>query len=250
MPAVITDVEHVLVDIDATHRHAYNQASVRTLRSGELVAVYNEERWPFHHDSGQTVLVRSTDGGRTWGDRQVVLPYTDTTANWDCGICELGDGTLIVNFTLAGYFKRGITPEQPSWSRGPRNTEHGDWSWSYRLMSWLGTYVVRSTDGGRTWSDMIPVNARPLKHAGCRLGCWELPGAVLLMGVYGRIRGYGEEGEHESTRSARCCAATTAAATGSTTPRWRMTPRASSTTRSRRSTASTTAVWWACSAPT
>jgi hypothetical protein len=175
---------------------------VRTLRSGELVAVYNEERWPFHHDSGQTVLVRSRDGGRTWGDRQVVLPYTDTTANWDCGICELDDGTLIVNFTLAAYFKRGIKSEQPSWTRGPRSVEHGDWSWSYRLMSWLGTYVIRSTDGGRTWSDMIPVNARPLKHAGCRLGCWPLADGGLLMGVYGRIRGYGEEGENEATRSA------------------------------------------------
>jgi len=41
-----------------------------------------------------------------------------------------------------------------------------------------------------------------LKHAGCRLGCWTMPGDSLLMGVYGRIRGYGEEGENESTRSA------------------------------------------------
>ena len=33
-------------------------------------------------------------------------------------------------------------------------------------MSWLGAYVLRSTDGGATWSEPIPVNARPLKHAG------------------------------------------------------------------------------------
>jgi hypothetical protein len=103
---------------------------------------------------------------------------------------------------MAGYFKRGIRPEQPSWASGPRSQVHGDWTWSYRLMSWLGTYVVRSTDGGATWSDPIPVNARPLKHAGCRLGCWPMPGGELLMGVYGRIRGYGEEGENEATRSA------------------------------------------------
>jgi hypothetical protein len=61
---------------------------------------------------------------------------------------------------------------------------------------------LRSTDGGKTWSDPIPVNARPLKHAGCRLGSWLMPGGELLMGVYGRIRGYGEEGENETTRSA------------------------------------------------
>ena len=44
--------------------------------------------------SGQTVMLRSRDNGETWTDRAVVLPYTDTTANWDCGICELADGTL------------------------------------------------------------------------------------------------------------------------------------------------------------
>jgi sialidase-1 len=131
-----------------------------------------------------------------------VLPFTETAGNWDCGICELEDGTLIVDFTMAGYFKRGIRSEQPSWSKGPQHERWGDWSWSYRLMGWLGTYVLRTTDGGVTWSEPIPVNARPLKHAGCRLGCWTLPGGELLLGVYGRIRGYGEEGENEATRSA------------------------------------------------
>lgn len=197
------NLDDVIVDIDTTRQHAYNQASVRLLRSGDLLAVYNEERWPFHHDSGQTVMIRSRDGGRTWEDRRVVLPYTDTQGNWDCGICELPDGTLLVNLTIAGYFKRGITPEQPSWSHGPRSAEHGDWTWSYRLMGWLGTMVLRSTDGGETWSEPIPVNARPLTHAGCRLGCWPVPGEAdsVLMGVYGRIKGFGEEGQYETTRS-------------------------------------------------
>jgi len=110
----ITDVEHRVVDIDQTRAHAYNQVNVRRLRSGDLVAVYNEERFPYHHDSGQTVLLRSRDNGDTWTDRNVVLPYTDTTANWDCGICELDDGALLVNFTMAAYFKRGIRPEPPT----------------------------------------------------------------------------------------------------------------------------------------
>jgi hypothetical protein len=198
----IRDVEHQRVAIDASGRHAYNQVNVRRLQSGRLAAVFNEERFPFHHDSGQTVLITSDDDGSTWTEPSVVLPFTDTTGNWDCGICEVGDGTLVVNFTMAGYFKRGIRPEQPSWSMGPMTEEHGDWTWAYRTMSWLGTYTVRSTDGGATWSDPIPVNARPLKHAGCRLGAWPIGEGSLLLGVYGRIRGYGEEGENESTRAA------------------------------------------------
>ena len=103
---------------------------------------------------------------------------------------------------MAGYFKRGMRAEQPSWTRSPMTDEWGDWTWSYRLMGWLGTYVLRSTDQGASWSDPIPVNARPLKHAGCRLGGWPMPGGEVLLGVYGRIRGYGEEGEGETTRSA------------------------------------------------
>lgn len=199
---IITKVEHRLVDKDETLEHAYNQVNVRLLSNGDLVAVYNEERFHFHHDTGQTVLIRSRDGGETWTDRTVVLPYTATTGNWDCGICELPGGDLLVNFTLCGYFKRGIRSEQPSWAMGPSTEAWGDWTWTYRLKGWLGTYVVRSSDGGETWSDLIPVNARPLKHAGCRLGAWTMPGGELLLGVYGRIRGYEEEGEGESTRAA------------------------------------------------
>jgi len=198
----VRNADHRVVAVDPAGEHAYNQVNVRRLRSGRLVAVFNEERFAFHHDSGQTVLIISDDDGQTWSEPSVVLPFTDTTGNWDCGICELADGTLLVNFTMAGYFKRGIRPEQPSWATGPMTEAHGDWTWSYRTMSWLGAYTVRSGDGGATWGDPIPVNARPLKHAGCRLGAWLTPEGSLLLGVYGRIRGYGEEGENESTRSA------------------------------------------------
>ena len=53
--------------------------------------------------------------------------------------------------------------------------EWGDWTWAYKTQGWLGTFVVSSTDRGKTWSEPIPVNVRPLKHGGCRLGCWQLP---------------------------------------------------------------------------
>ena len=59
----------------------------------------------------------------------------------------------------------------------------GNWTWAFKTQSWLGTFVVKSTDGGKTWSDMIPVNVRPLKHGGCRLGCWEMPNGSILMGA-------------------------------------------------------------------
>ena len=182
--------------------HCVNQVAMRLLRNGELAAVINEERYPFHHDSGQTLIIRSKDGGKTWSKSKVVLPWSDTEGNWDCGICQLKDGTLIVNMTITGFFKRGIRPEGVSWSSHPVTKEWGDWSWAYKMQGCLGTFVTRSTDDGATWSKPMPVNIRPLKHGGCRVGCWEMPNGSLLMGLYGRIHGYEEEGEGESTRSA------------------------------------------------
>ena len=88
------------------------------------------------------------------------------------------------------------------WASTPFTDRWGDWTWAYKTQAWLGTYVVKSTDGGLTWSRPVAVNVRPLKHGGCRLGCWQMPSGSILMGLYGRIRGYGEEGENESTRSA------------------------------------------------
>jgi len=199
MSSIKNITHHVMVKHPV---HCVNQVMTRVLRSGEMVAVFNEERYPFHHDSGRTMMTRSQDGGRTWSEPTVVLDWSDTMGNWDCGICETSDGTLIINFTLTGFFKRGQKALQPSWSSGPVSGEWGDWSWAFKTQGWLGTFVIKSKDGGATWLPMIPVNVRPLKHGGCRVGCWEMPDGALLMGLYGRIRGYGEEGEGETTRSA------------------------------------------------
>ena len=75
-----------------------NQVQVRCLKNGDLFAVFNEERYPFHHDTGQTVTTVSKDGGQTWSKPNVVVPWTQTTGSWDCGVCELHDGTLLINF--------------------------------------------------------------------------------------------------------------------------------------------------------
>ena len=81
----VKDVEHVLVDRDENQAHCFNQVNVRKLRNGELVAVYNEERFPFHHDSGQSDEF-SVEGLATWSARCSTAgrgpraPYADGTA--------------------------------------------------------------------------------------------------------------------------------------------------------------------------
>src|SRR5262249_1879867 len=73
----LKEVEYVTIAKDPNHAHCLNQVNIRALRDGTLAVIYNEERFPFHHDTGQSVIIRSRDGGLTWDyeRRQVVLPY-------------------------------------------------------------------------------------------------------------------------------------------------------------------------------
>jgi sialidase-1 len=90
--------------------HCINQIATRMTAAGELVAVFNEERFPFHHDSGRTLMARSADGGVTWSEPTIVLDWTETTGNWDCGFCETAEGAWIVNLTIAGFSSAASGP--------------------------------------------------------------------------------------------------------------------------------------------
>src|SRR6266487_2884214 len=96
--------------------HACNQAIVITLKSGEVIAIFNEERTLDHADNGYTSIIRSKDGGYTW--------------------------------------------DQPT-----------------------------------------PVNIRPVKHGGTRVGVMELPDGGLLLPMYGRIQDFHFFGPGEQTRA-------------------------------------------------
>ena len=69
--AQIRDPEPVQVYKDPAH--ATNQVSLVQLANGELLLGFNEERGPIHADSGQSCLIKSADGGRTWGEPRFVF---------------------------------------------------------------------------------------------------------------------------------------------------------------------------------
>ncbi|NOZ23515.1 MAG: exo-alpha-sialidase [Planctomycetes bacterium] len=79
---------------------------------------------------GRISMIRSTDGGATWGQPQTVVD-TDTDDR-DPSIACLSDGTLLVSYFTSTYFpdKKGRVCE---------------------------TWVVRSEDNGQTWAEPIKV---------------------------------------------------------------------------------------------
>jgi sialidase-1 len=172
---------------------------VARLKNGDLLCVfyagYGHISYPRPDlpRGARICAVRSTDGGKTWGPVQVVAdtPWDDR----DPHICPLRDGTLLVNwFTyyagsptarpgdgvrykeiwLARSTDGGRTWSEPELIPCTANAHYGvsapvrpmpDGTLLmpiYREMPdplRVWSLVIRSTDGGRTWSDPVPVDA-------------------------------------------------------------------------------------------
>jgi hypothetical protein len=158
---MIKDVEHILAYRDPNH--ACNQGSLVCLQNGELLLGYNQERGRRHADSGQSCLIRSTDGGRTWDpdSRVVVWPWTDHTGNWDCAFAQVSDGAVLMHTRVCSFMAPTALKDGADQVIGgppPGRRE--------RLKRQTGYALCRSSDGGRTWSGPTPVNTTPVAESG------------------------------------------------------------------------------------
>ncbi len=111
---------------------------------GQLVVSYSGDRDAHVCPWGKTQLVRSVDEGETWSEPETIRdsPLDDR----DAGIIETSEGTLLASWITTAEFEAeadyvvegaAVTPEMRD--------------------RWLGSWVMRSTDGGRTWEDPIHV---------------------------------------------------------------------------------------------
>lgn len=113
----------------------------RTTR-GELIVTFSGDRDAHVCPWGKTQMIRSPDEGRTWSEIATInnTPLDDR----DSGVIETRNGTLLVSWFTSVYFEQG------SWMRTDYR-RHAAKLGPETRKEWLGAWVRRSEDGGRTW---------------------------------------------------------------------------------------------------
>lgn len=129
-------------------------------RDGELLLAYSGGRDAHVCPFGRVELMRSRDGGRLWSWPEVL--WNSPIDDRDSGVLETPSGALLVTtFTSLAY--EAVLKDASGWP--PQKLER--WQAAElratpeQRRSLLDTWMLRSTDGGMTWSApyRVPVNS-------------------------------------------------------------------------------------------
>ena len=133
-------------------------------KSGDLLLVCSGGRESHICPFGRVELMRSRDGGRTWSWPEVLMdsPIDDR----DAGIVETASGALLVT-TFTSLAFEAVKTRTARWAAAELRTT------PEQRQSLLDTWMLRSADGGMTWSApyRVPVNSPhgPVAVSGGRL---------------------------------------------------------------------------------
>jgi photosystem II stability/assembly factor-like uncharacterized protein len=123
--------------------------TVTKLKSGELITVFSGDRNGHVCPYGKVQLVRSSDNGKTWSEPETVIS-SDVVDCRDAGLQELKDGTLLINFfTSKAYANTGSKKYAQLFKSHDKQ----------KVADELGYWSMRSTDGGKTWTDKVRMPA-------------------------------------------------------------------------------------------
>ena len=168
-PAAATPVARVgEIRVISKRPHLYHGWPTLTRRrNGELLVVCSGGREAHACPFGWVEMMRSKEDGRSWGWPQVLMD--SATDDRDAGICETHQGSLLVTtFTSLAYVRYLNEAKPGSSGRLHWTTERiAAWNAAHNRMSaaeregMLGSWMLRSSDGGVTWSApyRVPVNS-------------------------------------------------------------------------------------------
>jgi sialidase-1 len=164
---------HVIYTNGYRHLHP---ADLIKLKNGDILMMTREATEHFAND-GDVVMLRSKDGGKTWGQRQVISAIKDLDEREGCGI-QLKDGTIVVGVFYNDLYKHDGTYDWEN--RVQKTADAGN--------RYLGAHIITSKDNGHTWSkaNFIDTKGMPFNNVeGPTDAPIEMPDGSLVMGIIG-----------------------------------------------------------------
>ena len=136
---------HVIITRKVTETDRYlGWGTLAKTREGELILAYSGDRDAHVCPWGKTHLVRSSDAGKTW-TRPLAITNTPLDDR-DAGLIQTRSGALLVSWFTSMAFA------SPTYATAhARYARHAEEVTPEIRAQWLGNWVRRSEDGGKTW---------------------------------------------------------------------------------------------------
>jgi len=164
--------EHVVVY--GNGRRWVGVPDILKLHNGELLLTIRESSEHVSND-GAICTLRSSDGGRTWGDYRVVVA-TPGTDHRDASVTQLRNESLIMT-----WFPQYAYDEETGVATGWREGAKGERGPNL-------VHVLHSFDNGHTWAQEAVIPSGPFLWHQTVEPCIELPSGRIIMPLYAENR--------------------------------------------------------------